>query len=143
MELKELIDHLNYDLSNEYAHWHFYINAAVRVQGLHRVEIREFLLEQAQSEMKHIQEFADLITGLGGTPISMPSNFESNTTNPCDILTTALHMEQEVLNNYLVRMNEAEIYGGVDGKRIVIFLEDQMDHSSKDADEMKQMLAAN
>lgn len=141
MTRETLVDHLNGDLANEYKHWHYYMNAAVRVQGLHRPEIREFMLKQAESEMQHILQFADLIVGLGGVPVALPSPFVTNVATPQEVLTGALDIEQEVLTNYLNRMEEAEELGGVDGRRVVIFLEDQMDDTSRDVDEIKQLLA--
>lgn len=141
MTTDEMIDALNGDLANEYKHWHFYMNAAVRVQGLHRLEIREFLLEQAKQEMEHVQAFADLIIGLGGEPLAYPAEFETNVKCPAAILKYALSMEKDVLVHFLQRMEQAE---GLDdrvwGRRIVIFLEDQMDDTGRDVDEINQLL---
>ena len=64
---EDIIALLNSDLRNEYAHMHFYLNSAIIIKGLHREELREFLLESAASEMVHVREFGDLILGLGGT----------------------------------------------------------------------------
>ena len=141
MSFESMIDALNGDLANEYKHWHYYMNAAVRVQGLHRPEIREFLLEQATQEMQHVQAFADLIVGMGGKPVALPASFETELACPAHILRGALQMEREVLQNFLDRMDQAEaLEDRVWGRRIVIFLEEQMDDTGRDVDEINQLL---
>ena len=138
--LAQMIELLNSDLSNEYKHFHFYINAALRVQSLHRAEIRELLLEEAASEMKHVQEFGDLIVGLGGVPTTSAAGFRSDLTDPKAILMYALEMEDEVVANYIQRQKDAQELGGVDGGWIDVFLDDQIIHSRSDADNMRQMV---
>ena len=137
----QMIDLLNGDLANEYKHMHFYLNAAVRVQGLHRAELREMLFGEAQSEMKHVQEFADLIVGLGGVPTTSVNGFRNNLTNPKEILQYAHDMEMEVVANYIQRQKDAQELGGAEGGWIDVFLDDQIIHSRSDADHMRQMLA--
>jgi len=137
----QMIDLLNGDLANEYKHMHFYLNAAIRVQGLHRAELREMLFSEAKSEMKHVQEFADLIVGLGGIPSTAIKGFRSDLTRPKDILQYAQDMENEVVANYIQRQKDAQELGGVEGRWIDVFLDDQIIHSREDADNMKQMIA--
>ena len=144
MTKNEMIDRLNGDLSNELKHMLFYLYHASLVRGLHREEIRELLLEEASSEMKHVQEFQDLIIGLGGTPTMKPNSFDTFS-DPHMILKYALDMEDEVVFNYSQRMLETEQLAltpgcGADAKWIEVFLEDQMLHSRTDADNMRQMV---
>lgn len=147
MNLSQLISLLNEDLSREYMHWHFYMNAAIRVQTLHRVEIQELMLKEAAGEMKHIEEFGKLIVGLGGTPIVNVASFESNITDPKRILEEALKIEEEVVANYVQRMDDAETLeslGGADkvhGRYVHIFLEDQVLDSRQAADHYKELIA--
>lgn len=137
---EDLIASLNADLTNEYKHWHFYMLSAAKVTGLHREEIKEFLLKQAASEMTHISQFSDLIVGLGGQPSCMPADFPTYFHLPDSILSYALEMEEEVIKNYFERMKQAEELDSPDGRWVVIFLEDQMADSRADADHIRQML---
>lgn len=140
MTKQELIDLLNNDIRNEYMHMHFYLHSAIVIEGLHREELREFLLAEAAGEMVHVQEFGDMIIGLGGTPNCLPNKFPDNLTSPKDILGWALQMEEEVVANYTRRMDQAAELGGVDGRFVEIFLEDQIMKSRKDVDNLKQLL---
>ena len=138
MTKEEMIDLLNGDLSNEYKHMHFYLHSSFMVQGLHRVELGEFLAEAAVDEFKHVQEFAKMIVGLGGKPTTEVNEFRS-LANPFDILSYALKMEEEVVANYVQRMQDAKELGGVDGAFIEIFLEGQILDSRQDLDELRLM----
>jgi len=139
MTKEEMIQKLNGDLSNEYMHMNFYLHHAATVQGLHRSEIGEYLLEHAQSEMKHVHEFSKVIIGMGGK-----LNYFFRTikyfVDPQEILEYALSMEDEVVANYVERMADARELGGVDGSYIEIFLEDQILDSRGDADNLREMV---
>jgi bacterioferritin (cytochrome b1) len=140
MNIQMMIDNLNSDLMNEYKHMHFYLHSAIVITGLHREELKEFLTEEAQGEMEHVQQFGNLILGLGGVPTTDVAPFPTNLTLPVDILAYALQMEEEVAANYVKRMEAAAFLGGVDGKWIEIFLEDQLMKSRKDVDHLRQLL---
>lgn len=140
MTKDKMIALLNNDLRNEYMHMHFYLHSASMVAGLHRAELREFLLEQAASEMKHIQEFSDLIIGLGGFPQCMPNDFPNDLVCPMEILRHALAIEDQVVENYAARMDQAAEMGGADGKWIEAFLENQIIDSRQDADHIRKMI---
>ena len=137
----DMVEILSSDLANEYKHWHFYINAAMRVQGLHREQIRQWLIGEAQSEAIHIQQFGDLIIGLGGVPGAKVNGFRTDLTDAKQILEYACAMEQEVVKNYVERKAQAEGIGGIMGSRISIFLDGQIQQSAEDADHLKQMIA--
>lgn len=140
MTPSDMIDELNKDLANEYKHWHFYLNAGIRVQGLHREQMRAFLFKEAASEMEHIKVFGDLILGLGGTPNTKVNGFRGDLTNPRAILEYALVMEEEVVSNYVERKKQAQKMGGVNGSRIEIFMDSQIEQSATDADNIRQMI---
>jgi bacterioferritin (cytochrome b1) len=146
MTLDDLIKYLNQDLAREYAHWHFYINAAVRVTGLPREEYQEFFEKEAAGEMQHIQEFAKLILGLGGIPTTTPAHYAENLSDPTSLLQEALRMEEEVVNQFVGRMDQAdelEINGGqdrVNGRYVHIFLEEQMMDSRQTVDHLREIL---
>lgn len=140
MTKEQMINLLNGDLQNEYMHLHFYLHSAAMVAGLHRAELKEFLLEEAAGEMKHVQEFADLIVGFGATPSCMPNPFPTDLICPLAILKHALMMEDQVVANYAERMDQARELGGVDGKWLEAFLENQIIDSRKDADQIRKMV---
>lgn len=139
MKKDEMIELLNKDLRNEWKHLRFYLHHASLVTGLHATEYKEMLLEEAGGEMKHVTEFSDLIVGLGGVPTNESNSFEVFT-EPREIIEYALKMEQEVVENYTIRMDQAVEMGGVDGRWIEIFLEGQIQKSREDVDQYRQIL---
>jgi ferritin len=152
MTIEELVSLLEGDLANEYAHWHFYMQAATAVRGLHRQEIGEFFSEQASGEMKHVEEFRRLIQGLKtrrGIPGGVASTvapFKSNMSGPSELLQAALEMEDEVVSNYVLRHSQAEELASsspdaaADATYVALFLEDQILDSRGDADNILEML---
>jgi bacterioferritin (cytochrome b1) len=150
MTLNEMIATLNEDLKNEKKHLLFYLYHSSVVVGPERLELKEFLTEQAKSELGHVQEFSDLIIGLGGMPTIEPANpfvyffsdidFDKKLNK--SILESALQMEQEVVQNYAIRIEQAQAMDGKaeDKKYIEIFLEDQLKDSRKDVDNIRQLL---
>lgn len=153
MKIEELVDLLINDLANEYAHMHFYIQAATQVRGLHRQEIGEFFTEQAQSEMKHVEEFRRLIQGLitrrdlNKKIPNKVSEFKQNLNCPKELLKAALEMEDQVVENYVLRRKQAEDLSEnstqadmIDATYVVLFLEDQILDSRGDADNIREML---
>ncbi len=146
-KLEDLIRELNIALAKEYAHWHFYTNAAITVQGPHREEFQELFLEEAADEAKHVHEFGKLILGLGGRPfvgvnvVGFAQYFKL-----ADILNHACNMEKEVVEDYIRIMDladELEKNGGEDkthGRYIHIFLEDKLMDSRQAVDHLTEML---
>jgi ferritin len=152
MKIEDLVDLLVVDLSREYSHWHFYIQASTSIVGLHREEIGEFLLEEANGEMKHVEEFKRMLHGvitrrnLNKKVPTKVAEFKNDLCCPKEILEEALRMEDEVVKNYVERIENAcslQENGGedkVDGKFIELFLEDQITDSRKDADQIRMMI---
>lgn len=153
MKIEKLVDFLLGDLANEYSHWHFYMQAATNVIGLHRQEIGEFFSEQAASEMKHVEEFRRMIQGvitrrgLDRNVSSDASEFTQHLSRPVDLLKEALEMEDRVVKNYVERKAQAEELAdsgsdddAVDATYIALFLEDQILDSRGDADNIREML---
>lgn len=152
MKIDEIFDLLCEDLSREYSHWNFYIQAATSITGLHREEIGEFLINQAKEEMAHIEEFKRVLHGLKTKrnldkfiPTKI-AEFKNYLSCPEQILQEALRMEEEVVKKYVERIDNAcsvQENGEedkVDGKYIELFLEDQILDSRKDADNIRMML---
>jgi hypothetical protein len=149
----EIYAQLNNDLSNEWAHMQFYLYHASAVTGLHAHEYKEFFLEQAASEMKHVQQFSDMLRGLGVTPTTDIAPFPK-LTDVRDILRYARDMERDVVINYVERIaaveHVADTAGGADNfwevlvaadlKWVEIFLEKQIEDSRQDLDHINQLL---
>lgn len=146
VSLSELVDSLNEDLTREYSHMQYYLHASIVVSGLHREEFSEMFQAEAQSEMGHVAQFANLIQGLGGKPGTKVAPFETGITDPLKLIEEAMNMEKEVVANYVDRMDDAvrlQENGGDDkvhGRYIEIFLEDQISHSREDIDNYRKML---
>lgn len=139
MDLNQILELLTSDLANEYTHMLFYLHHSATVGGLHREEYVEFLSKQAVSEMKHVQEFSQLILGLGGKPVVRYHDFDCHV-HPYDIINHAIKLESQVLENYDQRMRDADNLGGVAGTAVRLFLEEQFNHSREDLDNMKLMV---
>lgn len=140
MNKTEIIKLLNEDLKNEIKHMNFYLYHASAVGGLHAEEYKEVFLEEAASEMKHVNAFCDLIWGLGGKPTFVGNDFPKSE-NLENILSHALNMEMTVVSNYVDRIKDAENLGGVDGTWLQIFLEGQIEDSRKDVDRFNRILS--
>jgi bacterioferritin (cytochrome b1) len=136
---QEILNKLNNDLKNEWKHHCFYLHSASTISGLDSIEYKEFLIEQSKEELDHILSFSDMIVGFGGVPTKQINDYPT-LTNSREILEYALSMEEEVVKNYVERINEAEELGGVDGRWLVIFLESQIEDSRKDLDKIRQLL---
>jgi len=141
VNLETLIENLKEDLKNERKHMLFYLTNASTVTGLNRIEISEFLIEESASEMKHVQEFQNLILGLNGKIDNSEFNHFDIFTDAKKILEYAYKMEMEVVYNYTKRIKEAQQLNDHNGLYIEIFLEEQILHSRTDADNIKQILA--
>lgn len=150
MTKTELIALLNGDLKNEYKHMLFYLHHAALVESLHRFEVREFLLEEAASEMKHVDEFAHVIAGLGGMPTPEIADFPKFMTDPLEILEYAMNMEDEVAKTYALRLVQTDELAHssswnnvqVDAYYVHVFMEENLADSRKTADELRKILSA-
>ena len=129
------------DLKNELTHLHFYLQSASLVQGLHAKEYKEFFTKEANKELVHVQQFYDLMIGLDIDVTNTPY-FDKlpKLTNVLDILKHALTLEQEVVSNYSTRMHQAESMKTVDGDWVHIFMENQIQESRVDVDELRQII---
>lgn len=145
MQFNDIVKLLNEDLKNEWKHLQFYLHHASAITGPHAHEYKEFLLEQAASEMKHVQQFSDLLFGLGETPTTEINEF-SKLTSAALILGAAAAMEEEVVKNYVQRIVQLSTVvfqssaEAVDVKWIEIFLEEQIKDSREDLDHLMRIL---
>jgi len=143
MTLNEMIGFLNYDLSNEYTHMMFYTVHGSTLVGPNRQVFSDFFKSHAKSEMAHAMEFQDLIIGLGGVPAPV--------VNPVPVFADAeqaikhaINIEQEVVDNYLARLETIEVTDDVISKgdklRIKLFLERQFEDSRRDLEELNNLI---
>ena len=145
MQLQDIVKLLNDDLKNEWKHLQFYLHHASAITGLHAHEYKEFLLEQAASEMKHVSQFSDLLLGLGENPTTEINEF-SKLTSAKLILGAAAAMEEEVVKNYVQRIEQLSTITFhapievADAKWIEIFLEEQIKDSREDLDHLNRIL---
>jgi bacterioferritin (cytochrome b1) len=141
MTLQELIQLIGQDLQNEWAHLQFYTHHQATARGMHSAMIQKLFEEEAISEMQHVTEFSKLIAQLGGEPV-LHNNGVPGARFSCirAMLQHAHDMEVTVSQNYLVRIQQAEELGGVDGKLIQLFYEKQLEQSATDAAHYKQLL---
>jgi ferritin len=143
MFFDELVEKLKLDLKNERKHMLFYLTHASSVVGSQRLELRELLLKEAASEMKHVQEFQDFIIGIGGKLTDKDLDYFDFPllTDAQLIVAYAYNMEMEVVRNYHNRLKEAEALNDYAlFKWLEIFLEKQIENSRLDADNLKQIL---
>jgi bacterioferritin (cytochrome b1) len=146
MQLQDIVKLLNDDLKNEWKHMQFYLHHASAITGLHAHEYKEFLLEQAASEMKHVSQFSDLLLGLGENPTTEINEFPKLTSAKL-ILEAAAAMEEDVVKNYVQRIAQLSTItfhspsDAVDAKWIEIFLEEQIKDSREDLDHLMRILA--
>jgi ferritin len=144
MKTEEFIALMNEDLKREYQHMLFYLHTSALVKGLHRHEVGEFLFEEAQSELKHVREFSDMILSVYGYPAlprllteELPQFPEGSIS---DILGHVLKMEQEVVTIFSERLKQSEEIPGYQGQLLHIFYEDQIMDSHKTVHEVQMML---
>lgn len=139
MNKETMLGILNEDLKNEWKHLRFYLYHASAVTGPLAEEYKEMFLKEASGEASHVTEFSDLIVGLGGVATQESNSFDLFS-DPFDIISYALKMEEEVVANYVQRMKDAGSLGGVDGQWIEIFMENQIQKSRQDVDQYRQIL---
>lgn len=140
MTNSELILILQDDLQNERKHLAFYLQASVMVSGLHREELREFFLKEAQGELKHVEEFSELIVHLGGVPGTKVNPFPSDLSCPVAILKYVVQMEQEVADIYAGRLRLTHEMEDSATAYCHVFYEDQISDSQKTAWEVAKMV---
>lgn len=137
----ELIEMLKQDLRNEVLHMNFYLLNSTTVTGLHREEISEFLFEQAQDEMNHVRDFANMIQYLGGTPNINDPELVSTFHNPDDILNVASSLEKVVAENYNQRLIDTDSKENADVTAVHLFYEDQLQDSWTASREIERMMS--
>lgn len=137
MTNEQLISLLQEDLKNERLHCLFYQQAASLVEGLHREEYREHFLAEAQSELAHIDQFANLIKQLGGTPGAEVAPL-TDKLSPCPrrLCEIGARLEQAVADNYAARLRATHEMENAATAYVHVFYEDQIKDSQEAAWEL-------
>jgi len=133
-----LIANLQEDLANERMHCLFYQQSAAIVTGMFRQEFRELFLEEAKSELVHVDEFATLIVQLGGCPETTVAPLPLPHAEKCAIVLCqkAYEIEQQVAKKYSDRL-KLEYGDFPEADYVKLFYEDQLQDSQKAAFEFK------
>jgi bacterioferritin len=139
MTNEQLIEMLQEDLKKERMHCFFYQQAAAMVQGLHREELRELFLKEAQSELIHVDQFSALIVNLGGVPSSEIAPLPDLTPCPGDLCLKAAAVEQQVADIYAERLRATHEMENAATAYVHVFYEDQINDSQKAAWEFSLM----
>lgn len=142
---ENVISMLNADLENEYQHMLFYMHASHMVRGIERAYLVEFFKNHALGEFNHISQFAHKIRSYGGVPIAIPKLTNESfvlKSGSTGILYQALDMEMNVVRNYTEQRKFFDEISNVDAS-LVLFIEEQIEDSQKDIDELIQMLDNN
>ena len=140
MKTHEIIELVNFDLKNERKHLLFYQNAAQMVGSLHRMELKEFFEKEAASELVHVNQFSEHVVHLGGIPEAGVNEYPSNLICPEVIIQYAIDMEEEVADNYALRLRQTHEMDNADTAVTHVFYEDQIMDSWKTAKELRQMI---
>lgn len=139
MTTNKVIEILNDDLCQEYKHMLFYLHAANTVKGMERLYLADLFKKHAAGEMEHVMAFAHKINGYGGFPVSGLNTalFESQQLTGAELLSYALLMEREVVANYHQQHKAFQDYADIS---LLVFMEDQIEDSQRDIDELVQLL---
>jgi len=140
MTTLEMIDLLNMALQHERKHFNFYLQAMLTLVGPERLYLLPLLEKEMHGELEHIRLFGDKILSLGGTPGVEVPPYPSHIRRMDEVLKTAIEFEREVLAVYHKMYPLAEQYNEEhNDMSIVLLLEDQIEDSTKDVEEMEKL----
>lgn len=135
-KLKELIDGLNVDLSNEYSATIMYTYNAAVVSGLYRQVLKPFFEGEITDETGHALYLSEKIKTLGGTPTTSPAPVKQ-LTDVKDMLKEALKAETDTVERYEERKKQAEALGLTE---LVVKLEDMITDETGHKEEIQRLL---
>jgi len=136
MSKKDLINGLNEDLAAELGTVIRYNYQAGKSYGLLGAELREMFVTEITDELGHARFLTDVITDLGGEPVTVPKTFDK----PDDLrgmLELDLKMEEDDVKNYLNHSKKAEDLGFVELK---MKLEEMAADEAGHARELRRLL---
>jgi bacterioferritin (cytochrome b1) len=144
--LKErMLISLNNILRNERQHFNFYLQATMELRGMERLYLLPLFEKEMAGELQHMRAFGDKIVALGGKPTMESRNFTLDyllfMPQSRWLLEQAIKMEREVLEVYHEAYTLAEEYAVVfKDKSIVLLLEENIEHTTHDVEEMEKLL---
>ncbi len=115
MSKENLINGLNEDLAAELGTVIRYNYQAGKSFGLVGTELREMLEDEIKDELGHARFLTDVITDLGGEPVTVPKIFDKPD-NLKGMLELDLKMEEDDVKNYLKHSKEADDLGFIELK---------------------------
>jgi len=136
VNMEQLIELLNGDLSREYQAIITYIQYAASVTGPYRQELKGFFAGEIPDETMHAQYLADKIAALGGVP-SVTAEAVPQETNVKKMLENIVEAERTARNNYSTRAKQADALGEVG---LANHLEDMAEDESGHLDETLKIL---
>lgn len=140
----EFMSFLYLDLRNERKHMLFYLTNSGSIKGIDAIEYIEMFADEAQEEMNHVKEFQDMIVGVGGDLNCLEAHGHEKFeifTSPSESLKYALMMEEEVVDNYVNRIEHLDQLTDKVVKRwLEVFYEKQIEKSQADVDKYKRLL---
>lgn len=131
-----LINNLNRDLSRELSAVIRYNYQSSQTTGPAGIELRRLFKEEINDELRHVGFLTDMITYLGGDPVTIPAPFEKYREMK-DMVKLDYEMEQEDVNEYQQRAKEAEKCNLVELK---VKLEEMAADESKHVRQLKRIL---
>ena len=134
---RTLLEGLNEDLRGEFQAIIMYRLYASLVQGPWRQELRAFFANEIPEELGHAQILADKISAMGGTPATEPSPVKV-VKDAKEMLETALAAEEETIDRYVRRREEATAAGE---HGLAVHFDDIIADESNHRDELRQILA--
>lgn len=141
---ENILNFLYVDLLNERKHMLFYLTNASSMRGMDAVEYIELFEKEAKEEMSHVINFQDMIVGVGGNLNCLKAQgYERYEifSSPREALKYALEMEEEVVDNYVERI---EMVQNLENKTVSrwleVFYEKQIEKSRADVDKYKRLL---
>jgi len=140
----DFMSDLYLDLRNERKHMMFYLTNSSSLKGMDSIEYVEIFEHEATEEMKHVKDFQNMIVGVGGNISSAEAQgFEKFDifVNSEDALKYALFMEEEVVDNYVNRIEALDqLTDKTTKKWLEVFYEKQIEKSRADVDKYKRLL---
>ena len=138
---EDMIALLNTAMKHERKHFGFYLQAGLTLQGVSRLYLGSFLKEEMKGELEHIHMFGEKIVAMGGVPTTDCFSYPENLTTSGDTLRYARDMEREVLAFYHEIYPKAEEFADHHkDMSIVLLLEEQIEDSTHDVEEIEKML---
>mgnify|MGYP001568285592 CR=1 FL=1 len=143
MTKDEIIVLLNEIVKHERKHFNYYQHCFLTIRGYERVILGPIFEKEMNSELEHVCEFSSKIVALGGTPtmeshsVTVPPNGLYHSI----MLHNAINMEREILKIYHDAYPLAERYAEEHGDMsIALLLEENIEHTTKDVEELEKLL---